>query len=121
MVVEDIKDSAPNTTATAHYIFPEPRPISDEPGAEKVDRMRFEIEVDCAHGTSGDRLQETTTADGQVLSRRVPHVVLTHPKPDSIGASLVSSVCDPDVRSANTVRRSLRTIEREYRRRQARS
>ena len=115
VVVEAVQRGTPLATATVHYLMASPQPLSDDgPATERVVRMRYEAEFDCSRLTWGERVQELTMVDGQVLTNRTPDPVLERPSPGSVGESALKAVCDPDFHGTHGTRRPLRSIEKDY-------
>jgi hypothetical protein len=115
VVVEDIQRDAPLATASIHYVMASPQPLSNDAGpAERVVRMRQEARFDCDRLRWGERVQELTMLDGQVLTYETPNPVLQTPSSGSIGESAMKAVCDQGFYSTRGSRRPLRSIEKDY-------
>jgi hypothetical protein len=114
VVIENIERGPPTSTADVHYVFARPQAMSDEAGAPRAIRMRYEASFDCTRRAWGHHLQELTLANGESVTSRKPEPDLQSPSPDSIGASVLRAVCDPDFYGSRATKRPLKSIERDY-------
>jgi hypothetical protein len=115
VVVDDIETATPVSRATVHYVLARPQPLSDDAAPTGlVARMRYEAEFNCADMSRADRVHETTMVNGQTITNRVPVSNFKPASPDSLGATVIRSVCEPAFREDNKTGRPLRSIERDY-------
>lgn len=113
MVIMDKLDrKADPVTASVLVIMAAPTPMGD---GDHVTEMTRQMVFDCAGGRSTERESTVTLTDGRVISDSQAQLEWETPTPDTLGAMILATACDPAVAKAKSSLNSLATMRRTYR------
>lgn len=115
MVIMDRLDrKADPVTASVLVVMAAPAPMG---GGDHVTEMTHQMVFDCAGGRSTERESTITLTDGRVISDRKARLEWETPTPDTLGATILATACDPAVAKEKSSLNSLATMRRMYRKR----